>query len=336
MFVDRVKIFVKGGDGGRGCSSFRRETFVPMGGPDGGNGGAGGDVILVGQVNQNTLLPLRFHTEFRAKRGGHGGPSNRTGRDAVDTRIQVPLGTIVREEGTDVVLGEVIEDGQELLIAKGGRGGRGNKSYLSNMNRAPRNADPGEAGEEHWLWLDLKLLADVGLVGLPNAGKSTLLSKISAAKPKIADYPFTTLTPVLGMASWDDFDFVVADVPGIIEGASTGAGLGLDFLRHIERTRVLAHVIDASGLSGRDVTEDYETICRELNAFSENLSSRPRVLVASKRDLANEETDPLPEIQAIAKRDDLQLFEVSAATGAGLKELTRHLASMLQAPPEEA
>jgi len=336
VFVDRVKIFVKGGDGGRGCSSFRRETFVPMGGPDGGNGGAGGDVILVGQVNQNTLLPLRFHTEFRAKRGGHGGPSNRTGRDAVDTRIQVPLGTIVREEGTDVVLGEVIEDGQELLIAKGGRGGRGNKSYLSNMNRAPRNADPGEAGEEHWLWLDLKLLADVGLVGLPNAGKSTLLSKISAAKPKIADYPFTTLTPVLGMASWDDFDFVVADVPGIIEGASTGAGLGLDFLRHIERTRVLAHVIDASGLSGRDVTEDYETICRELNAFSENLSSRPRVLVASKRDLANEETDPLPEIQAIAKRDDLQLFEVSAATGAGLKELTRHLASMLQAPPEEA
>ncbi len=336
MFVDRVKIFVKGGDGGRGCSSFRRETFVPMGGPDGGNGGAGGDVILVGQVNQNTLLPLRFHTEFRAKRGGHGGPSNRTGRDAVDTRIQVPLGTIVREEGTDVVLGEVIEDGQELLIAKGGRGGRGNKSYLSNMNRAPRNADPGEAGEEHWLWLDLKLLADVGLVGLPNAGKSTLLSKISAAKPKIADYPFTTLTPVLGMASWDDFDFVVADVPGIIEGASTGAGLGLDFLRHIERTRVLAHVIDASGLSGRDVTEDYDTICRELNAFSENLSSRPRVLVASKRDLANEETDPLPEIQAIAKRDGLQLFEVSAATGGGLKELTRHLASMLQAAPGEA
>jgi GTP-binding protein len=336
VFVDRVKIFVKGGDGGRGCSSFRRETFVPMGGPDGGNGGAGGDVILVGQVNQNTLLPLRFHTEFRAKRGGHGGPSNRTGRDAVDTRIQVPLGTIVREEGTDVVLGEVIEDGQELLIAKGGRGGRGNKSYLSNMNRAPRNADPGEAGEEHWLWLDLKLLADVGLVGLPNAGKSTLLSKISAAKPKIADYPFTTLTPVLGMASWDDFDFVVADVPGIIEGASTGAGLGLDFLRHIERTRVLAHVIDASGLSGRNVTEDYDTICRELNAFSENLSSRPRVLVASKRDLAHEETDPLLEIQAIAKRDGLRLFEVSAATGGGLKELTRHLASMLQAAPEEA
>ena len=336
MFVDRVKIFVKGGDGGRGCSSFRRETFVPMGGPDGGNGGAGGDVILVGQVNQNTLLPLRFHTEFRAKRGGHGGPSNRTGRDAVDTRIQVPLGTIVREEETDVVLGEVIEDGQELLIAKGGRGGRGNKSYLSNMNRAPRNADPGEAGEEHWLWLDLKLLADVGLVGLPNAGKSTLLSKISAAKPKIADYPFTTLTPVLGMASWDDVDFVVADVPGIIEGASTGAGLGLDFLRHIERTRVLAHVIDASGLSGRDVTEDYDTLCRELNAFSENLSSRPRVLVASKRDLAREETDPLSEIQAIAKRDGLRLFEISAATGGGLKELTRHLASMLLAAREEA
>ena len=331
MFVDRVKIFVKGGDGGRGCASFRRETFVPMGGPDGGNGGAGGDVILVGRVNQNTLLPLRFHTEFRAKRGGHGGPSNRTGRDAPDTVVDVPLGTIVRDEATAEILGEVITDLEELVIAKGGRGGRGNKSYLSNMNRAPRNADPGEAGEERWLRLDLKLLADVGLVGLPNAGKSTLLSKISAAKPKIADYPFTTLTPVLGMASWDDYDFVVADVPGIIEGASTGSGLGLDFLRHIERTRVLAHVIDASGLSGRDATQDYETICRELNAFSPALASRPRVIVASKRDLVREEDDPMPSIKAIAKRDGLQIFEISAATGQGLKELTRRLASLLQA-----
>jgi GTPase len=230
----------------------------------------------------------------------------------------------------------VVADGEELLIAKGGRGGRGNKSYLSNMNRAPRNADPGEAGEEHWLRLDLKLLADVGLVGLPNAGKSTLLSKISAAKPKIADYPFTTLSPVLGMASWDEFDFVVADVPGIIEGASTGSGLGLDFLRHIERTRVLAHVIDASGLMGNDATEDYETICRELAAFSPALASRPRVLVASKRDLVRAEEDPLPSLQALAKRDHLQLFEISAATGAGLKELTRHLASLLQTPRTEA
>jgi GTP-binding protein len=336
VFVDRVKIFVKGGDGGRGCASFRRETFVPMGGPDGGTGGSGGDVILVGRVNQNTLLPLRFHTEFRAKRGGHGGPSNRTGRDAVDTRIDVPLGTIVREEGTELVMGEVIEDGEELLIAKGGRGGRGNKSYLSNMNRAPRNADPGEAGEERWLRLDLKLLADVGLVGLPNAGKSTLLSKISAAKPKIADYPFTTLSPVLGMASWDDYDFVVADVPGIIEGASTGSGLGLDFLRHIERTRVLAHVIDASGLTGPDAAKDYETICRELDAFSTALSSRPRVIVASKRDLVQEAEDPLQGIKALAKRDGLQVFEISAATGQGLKDLTKHLAMMLQKPREEA
>jgi GTP-binding protein len=336
VFVDRVKIFVKGGDGGRGCASFRRETFVPMGGPDGGNGGAGGDVILVGRVNQNTLLPLRFHTEFRAKRGGHGGPSNRTGRDAQDTLIDVPLGTIVREEDSEVVLGEVVADGEELLIAKGGRGGRGNKSYLSNTNRAPRNADPGEAGEEHWLRLDLKLLADVGLVGLPNAGKSTLLSKISAAKPKIADYPFTTLTPVLGMASWDDYDFVVADVPGIIEGASTGSGLGLDFLRHIERTRVLAHVIDASGLTGRDITSDYETICRELTAFSAALAGRPRVIVASKRDLVHEDDDPLPAIRAIAKREGLEVFEISAATGKGLKELVRRLASLLQAAPEAA
>jgi GTPase len=329
VFVDRVKIFVKGGDGGRGCSSFRREAYVPMGGPDGGNGGSGGDVILVGRVNQNTLLPLRFHTEFRAKRGGHGGPSNRTGRDAVDTRIDVPLGTIVREEGTEFTLGEVLGDGEELLIAKGGRGGRGNKSYLSNTNRAPRNADPGEAGEERWLWLDLKLLADVGLVGLPNAGKSTLLSKISAAKPKIADYPFTTLTPVLGMASWEDQDFVVADVPGIIEGASTGAGLGLDFLRHIERTRVLAHVIDASGLSGNDPVEEYETIRNELRAFSETLANRPRLVVASKRDIVGE-NDPLPAIRELAARDGLELFEISAATGRGLKELRQRLATILQ------
>ncbi len=307
-----------------------------MGGPDGGNGGNGGDVILVGQTNQNTLLPLRFHTEFRAKRGGHGGPGNRTGRDAVDTRIDVPRGTMAREEGTDLVLGEVLEDGEELLIAKGGRGGRGNKSYLSNTNRAPRNADPGEAGEEHWLWLDLKVLADVGLVGLPNAGKSTLLSKISAARPKIADYPFTTLTPVLGMAAWDDYDFVVADVPGIIEGASLGAGLGLDFLRHVERTRVLAHVIDASGLSGTDPQRDYESICAELHAFSPTLSSRPRLIVASKRDLACEENDPLPSIKAMAQRDGLEVFEVSAATGRGLKELTRKLAAMLQATPLKA
>jgi len=335
VFVDRVKIFVKGGDGGRGCASFRRETFVPMGGPDGGNGGNGGDIFLVGRVNQNTLLPLRFHTEFRAKRGAHGGPSNRTGRDAVDTRIDVPLGTIVREEGTDLVMGEVVEDGQELLIAKGGRGGRGNKSYLSNTNRAPRNADPGEAGEEHWLWLDLKLLADVGLVGLPNAGKSTLLSKISAAKPKIADYPFTTLTPVLGMASWDDYDFVVADVPGIIEGASTGSGLGLDFLRHIERTKVLVHVVDASGISGRDPIEDYKMICRELDAFSPTLATRPRIIVASKRDLVNKDEDPLPQIRKLAKKEKLDLIEVSAATGKGLKTLIQKLAGMLQ-PSREA
>jgi len=332
VFVDRVKIFVKGGDGGRGCASFRRETFVPMGGPDGGNGGAGGDVVLVGRVNQNTLLPLRFHTEFRAKRGGHGGPSNRTGRDAQDTLVDVPLGTIVRDEATDEVLGEVITDQEELVIAKGGRGGRGNKSYLSNMNRAPRNADPGEAGEERWLRLDLKLLADVGLVGLPNAGKSTLLSKISAARPKIADYPFTTLTPVLGMVSWDDYDFVVADVPGIIEGASTGSGLGLDFLRHIERTRVLAHVIDASGVSGLDAAQDYETVCQELRAFSPALASRPRVIVASKRDLVHGNDDPLPSIRAMAKRDGLEVFEISAATGRGLKDLIRQLASLLQAP----
>jgi GTP-binding protein len=336
VFVDRVKIFVRAGDGGRGCSSFRREAYVPMGGPDGGNGGRGGDVILVGHAHQNTLLPLRYHTEFRAKRGGHGGPSNRTGRDAPATEVAVPPGTIAMDEATGEILGEVLAEGERLLVARGGRGGRGNQSFLSNRNRAPRNAEPGGAGDERWLRLDLKLLADVGLVGLPNAGKSTLLSRVSAARPKIADYPFTTLSPVLGVASHGDHDFVVADIPGIIEGASQGAGLGFDFLRHIERTRVLAHVVDASGLSGRDPVDDFDTALAELKAFSPGLVDRPSVLVANKRDLAPAAAkDPLPALKKLAKRSALELFEVSGATGAGLAALRKRLAELVLEAPRE-
>src|SRR5262245_39379940 len=233
MFVDRVKIFVKAGDGGRGCVSFRREPYVPRGGPDGGNGGPGGDVLLQAVSHQNTLLPLRFHTEFRAERGTHGGPANRTGARGADLVVAVPPGTVAADDATGDVLGEVVAEGQQLVLARGGRGGRGNRPVLSNRNRAPREAEPGEAGEERWLRLDLRLLADVGLLGFPNAGKSTLLASLSAARPKIADYPFTTLSPVLGVVEADDASFVMADIPGIIEGAHAGAGLGLQFLRHV-------------------------------------------------------------------------------------------------------
>jgi GTP-binding protein len=330
MFVDRVKIFVKAGDGGRGCVSFRREAYVPKGGPDGGVGGNGGDVFLLAVSHQNTLLPLRYHTEFRAPRGRHGGPSNRTGRGGEDLLIAVPPGTEAIEEATGLALGEVLQDGDRLLVAKGGRGGRGNQSYLSNRNRAPQEAEPGEAGEERWLRLDLKLIADVGLLGVPNAGKSTLLSRISAAKPKIAEYPFTTLTPVLGVVAVGDGSFVAADIPGIIEGASTGAGLGLQFLRHVQRTRVLLHVVDASGSSGRDPVADLRAVREEVRAWDETLLARPQHVAASKRD-ALTKPDPLPALRRAARKLGLSLTPVSAVTGEGLPELKRILLAMVDA-----
>lgn len=320
MFVDRVKIFVKGGDGGRGCVSFRREPYVPRGGPDGGAGGPGGDVILEAVSHQNTLLPLRYHTEFRAPRGEHGGPANRTGARGEDVLIPVPPGTAAVDEATGAALGEVLRAGERLRVARGGRGGRGNRSYLSNRNRAPRQAEPGEQGEERWLRLDLRLIAEVGLLGLPNAGKSTLLSRLSAARPKVADYPFTTLTPVLGVVEAEERSFVVADVPGIIEGAHRGAGLGLQFLRHLERTRVLLHVVDASGLSGRDPAADLRAVREELAHWDPPLLDRPQLVAATKRDLAGSE-DPLPALQEEAERLGLEVRPVSAVTGLGLAEL---------------
>jgi GTP-binding protein len=326
MFVDRVKIFVKGGDGGRGCVSFRREPYVPRGGPDGGMGGKGGDVTLVAHSHQNTLLPLRFHTEFRAERGDHGGPGNRTGRSGEDLSISVPPGTSARFEETDELLGEVLREGDRLLVARGGRGGRGNHSFLSNRNRAPRESEPGGIGEEHWLRLDLRLIADVGLLGMPNAGKSTLLSRISAARPKVADYPFTTLSPVLGVVEVDETEFVAADIPGIIEGAHAGVGLGLDFLRHVQRTRVLLHVVDASGFS--DSLKDLRTVREEVRLWDESLLERPQLIAASKRDAVGPD-DPLPALREEAGRLGLEVLPISAVTGAGLLELERRLKDMV-------
>ncbi len=328
MFVDRVKILVRGGDGGRGCMSFRREPYVPKGGPDGGNGGDGGGVLMVAVSHQNTLLPLRFHTEFRAERGGHGGPSQRTGATGADLLVEVPPGTRATDEQTGAVVGEVLREGDRVLLARGGRGGRGNRAFLSNRNRAPDTAEPGGAGEERWLRLDLRLIADVGLLGVPNAGKSTLLSRISAARPKIADYPFTTLTPVLGVVEVDQVSFVVADIPGIIEGAHQGTGLGLQFLRHVERTRVLLHVVDASGTSGRDPVEDLRTVCQEVRLTYPALLDRPQLLAATKRDVAGND-DPLPRLRAAAIQLGFEVVPVSAVTGVGLTELKRALAALV-------
>lgn len=330
MFVDQVKILVKGGDGGNGCVSFRREAHVPRGGPDGGVGGKGGDVVLVAVSHQNTLLALRYQTEHRAERGGHGGPGNRTGRDGADRVVAVPPGTSARDPETDEHLGEVLREGDRVVIARGGRGGRGNRSFLSNRNRAPRESEPGQPGEERWLRLDLRLIADVGFLGLPNAGKSTLLARLSAARPKVADYPFTTLSPVLGVVEADGRSLVAADIPGIIEGAHQGAGLGLQFLRHVERTRVLLHVVDASGTSGRDPETDLALVREEVRRYGPDLLERPQLVAATKRDLAGT-GDPLPGLRRAALRLGLDVVPVSAATGEGLLSLKRRLLALLAA-----
>ena len=335
MFVDQVKIFVKGGDGGDGCVSFRREAHVPRGGPDGGVGGKGGDVVLVAVSHQNTLLPLRYQAEHRADRGGHGGPGNRTGADGPDRVVAVPPGTSARDAATGEPLGEVRHEGDRLVVARGGRGGRGNRSFLSNRNRAPRERESGQAGEERWLRLDLRLIADVSLLGLPNAGKSTLLSRLSSARPKVADYPFTTLTPVLGVVEADGQTFVAADVPGIIEGAHQGAGLGLQFLRHVERTRVLLHVVDASGTSGRRPAEDLALVLAEVRHYAPDLVERPQLVAATKRDLAGA-SDPLAALGRAAADLGLEVMPVSAVTGDGLVALKRRLLLLVSASRSSA
>jgi GTPase len=334
MFVDEVDIHVKAGDGGRGALSFRREKFVPKGGPDGGNGGKGGSVYLVADPHRNTLVHFRFNPNYEAPRGGGGQGALKTGRDGADLDIPVPVGTLVfeRQPDTPDVLHEIAdltEVGQRVLVAKGGRGGLGNAHFATSTNRAPRKTQPGEPGDERSLQLQLKLLADVGLVGFPNAGKSTLISRISAAKPKIADYPFTTLTPHLGVVSLsDDRSFVVADVPGLIEGASEGHGLGHQFLRHIERTQVLIHLVDVSSLSGRDAVQDFDVIRCELELYNPDLLAKPQLVVANKID-ALDEPERVVALERRAKELNLPFFQISAVSGEGLPRLLevvwRHL-----------
>jgi GTP-binding protein len=335
MFVDRAKILVKGGDGGRGCVSFRREAYVPRGGPDGGNGGQGGSIFLLAVSHQNTLLPLRYHTEYRAARGRHGSSGNRTGRDGEDLTIAVPPGTQAVDLGTGEAIGEVLKDGDRLLVARGGRGGRGNRTFLSQSNRAPRESGPGETGEERWIQVDLKILADVGLLGFPNAGKSTLLANLSAARPTIGAYPFTTISPVLGTVDVDARRFVIADIPGIVEGAHRGAGLGLQFLRHVQRTRVLLHVVDASGTSGRDAADDLISVVEEVRRFDPELLTRPQLVAASKRDLVGAE-DVLPRLEQAAHTLGLKVLPISAVRGQGLSDLKSYLLAMLDSRPGEA
>jgi GTP-binding protein len=325
MFVDEVDIHITAGNGGRGCLAFRREKRVPRGGPSGGDGGHGGSIFIVASPHTNTLINYRFHPEFDAERGDHGQGSNRTGKNGADLELPVPIGTLVcerTEAGAPLqLLADLSHEGDRVLVAKGGRGGLGNARFATSTNRAPRKVQPGEGGEEKYLRLELKLLADVGLVGFPNAGKSTLISRISAARPKIADYPFTTLTPNLGVVGLSgDRSFVVADVPGLIEGAHRGQGLGHQFLRHLERTKVLVHLVDISNASGRDPVDDLNTVRRELELFQPALAAKPQIVAANKIDSAD---DPA-RVEALRRRArelGLSFFRVSGVSGAGVPEL---------------
>ncbi len=342
MFVDEAKIFVKAGDGGNGCVAFRREKYVPRGGPSGGDGGNGGSIYLEANPNDNTLLRYRYNREFKAERGRHGEGSNCSGHSGQDMILQVPVGTLVFNGET----GETIEDlavpGQRVLIAHGGRGGRGNQHFAKPWHQAPREHEDGFPGEEHHLRLELKLLADVGLVGFPNAGKSTLISVISAARPKIANYPFTTLEPNLGVVNADGGTgshgtelgrtFVVADLPGLIEGASQGAGLGIRFLRHVERTRLLVHLIDTSDGTVDDPVHSFEVIKGELEAFSSTLIEKPVIVVATKLDATTDSTR-LEALRAFCQERHLEFHTISAATGDGVKDLVRCMADALDKIP---
>lgn len=333
MFLDEAKIYVKGGDGGNGCVAFRREKFVPFGGPSGGDGGAGGDVYLVASPHRNTLLHFKRKVHFKAERGQHGRGKNQTGRRGADVFIEVPLGTVVRDADTGALLADLTEPGQRVRVARGGRGGRGNAAFATSTNQAPRVSEKGEPGEERWLYLELKLIADVGIVGKPNAGKSTLLAAVSAARPKIADYPFTTLEPNLGVVAVDEnTTFVLADLPGLIEGASQGAGLGHKFLRHVERTRVLIHLLN--GASPEPIA-DYEAINEELTLFSPELARKPQIVVLNKMDLP-QAREIWPAVQREMKRRGLEVMSISAITGEGVQPLMRRAANLLAELPRPA
>ncbi len=341
MFIDEAKIRVRAGDGGNGCVAFRREKFVPRGGPSGGDGGRGGDVVMEASEQHNTLVHFRFNPEYRAERGRHGEGSNRTGREGQSIVLKVPVGTILYDD----VTGETVHDfrgpDERVVIARGGRGGRGNQNFATPTHQAPRECEPGRPGEERAYRLELKLLADVGLVGYPNVGKSTLISRISAARPKIADYPFTTLQPNLGVVvvgKPDDpkgFSFVVADIPGLIEGAHHGAGLGTQFLRHIERTRLLVHLVDVSDASGRhDPIQDFEVIANELKSFGAGLETKPMIVAASKIDVANKQK--LAALKRFCTRGKLKLYEISAVTGKGIEELKHAMGDRVKKLRERA
>lgn len=329
MFIDEVRIRVKAGNGGNGVTAFRREKFIPRGGPSGGDGGHGGDVVMVASNHYNTLLHLRYNPEHEAERGRHGMGANRTGRDGHHKYVKVPVGTVVYDESTGEVVYDFTKIDEKFVVAKGGHGGRGNQHFATATNQAPTRHEDGVPGEYKELRLELKLLADVGLVGFPNAGKSTLISRLSAAKPKIADYPFTTLEPNLGVVMTDDDrTYVIADIPGLIEGASEGVGLGIQFLRHVERTKVLVHLVDVSETSGRDPVEDFDIIMRELGNFSDEMIAKPMIVVANKMDVA-QDPDRIAALRAHAAQEGFEYLEISAVTGHNLKPLQRLLASYI-------
>lgn len=335
MFVDVAKIYVKAGDGGHGAVSFRREKYVPFGGPDGGDGGKGGDVIFVVDKGLRTLLDFRYKKKYIAMTGESGGTNNKFGKDGEDLIIKVPPGTVIKDAETDRIIADLKDESDVAVVARGGRGGRGNTKFATPTRQAPNFAEPGMPGEERWIVLELKLIADVGLVGFPNVGKSTILSMVTGAKPKIANYHFTTLTPNLGVVDLPGVkSFVLADIPGIIEGAHEGAGLGIDFLRHIERTRVLIHVIDVSGTEGRDPIEDFYQINEELKLYNEKLSKKPQIVAANKMDIPGAEEN-FERLKAEMDKHGIKVFKISAATNQGLKELMQYVAQVLENAPYE-
>ena len=331
MFIDRARVFVKAGDGGDGMSSFRREKYVPNGGPSGGDGGQGADVILKADKNINTLVDFRYKRQFKAPKGGNGESANKHGRGAEDLIIPVPLGTVVKDEESGKVFCDLVHDGDTFIIAKGGRGGRGNARFLSSSNRAPTFAEKGEPGEERWLQLELKVLADVGLLGYPSVGKSSILRKVSKAQPEVAAYHFTTLTPVLGVVTLPgDRSFVLADIPGLIEGASEGVGLGHQFLRHIERTKVIIHIVDAASTEGRDPIADIKAINKELENYNPKLLERPQVIAANKIDVIYDDgSDPVQAIRDAFEPEGIKVYPISAVTGQGVKELLYAVRTLL-------
>ncbi len=335
MFVDLAKIYVKAGDGGNGCVAFRREKFVPFGGPAGGNGGKGGDVILVADGKLQTLMDFKYKKHYKAKRGQHGSGGNKFGKSAEDLVLRVPIGTIVKDAETGEVIADLTKDGEKVIIAKGGKGGKGNSAFKSPTNQAPTEAEEGEKGEEKWIILELKLLADIGIIGFPNAGKSTLISTISHAKPKIADYPFTTLSPVLGVIQFDIGESVViADIPGLIEGASEGQGLGHEFLRHIERTKALIHVIDVSDFREREPIEAFESINKELENYSPELLDKKQIVVGNKIDMLSDK-NKIEELKEKFKEKGYKFIPISLITKEGVDELLNEIREVSKSLKEE-